>query len=59
VRVHRHLIWKNVSRPLLGTAKLGNNSWHLAGHSTLGRGAYRLTLATSGVPSKSITFQIG
>jgi hypothetical protein len=59
VRVHRHLVWKNVGRPLLGTAKLGNNSWHLTGHGTLGRGAYRLTLATSGVPSKSITFQIG
>ncbi len=59
VLVHRRKTWKTIGHPLSGNAILGRNSWHLAGGSTLHRGAYRLTLEAPGVPAKTITFLIG
>jgi Subtilase family len=59
VRKHRHVAWQTLSGGVTLTALPGRNTSHLGGRALLTRGTYRLTLAPTSAPARSLPFQIG
>jgi hypothetical protein len=56
---HGHQRWKVLVRPPTVAAAAGGNAGRLGGHTVLGTGTYRLTLAPVHGVSRSIVFSIG
>jgi hypothetical protein len=54
-----HRRWKAIGRSLMIAAPSGHNTRRLGGAGSLNPGAYRLTLAPAGGPSRTLSFKIG
>ena len=58
-RSHRRLVWAGAARAMSLTVPVGRSSHHLGGRSQLPAGVYRLTIAPTHGPARTLLFQIG